>query len=325
MKRFSRYLMYVLLFVLLSSLCGCSVPPAPNSTKLQIVVTSFPPYDFARQLAGDHAEVTMLLSPGQESHTFEPTPQDILKLAQADLFILGGGASDEWAKRMIASSELDAKKALSMMDCVESVPEELSEGMQQEYVHETHHNHKEADHSKYYTYDEHVWTAPKNAMKICEEIAERLIAADSANAATYQENLNAYLGELSALDNEFSEIAETGTRTTIVFADRFPFRYFADCYNLTYFAAFPGCAGETEPDAATMKFLIDKVQEERIPAIFYTELSNRKIASAISEATGAKQLLLHSCHNVTKNEFERGETYVSLMRQNAAALKEALS
>lgn len=325
MKRFSRYWIYVLLFVLLSALCGCSAPQTQNSNKLQIVVTSFPPYDFARQLAGDHADVTMLLSPGQESHTFEPTPQDMIFLTQADLFILGGGASDEWARRMMASSELDEGKTLSMMDCVESVPEELSEGMQQTGIHETHHTHEETDHSKYYTYDEHVWTAPENAMKICEEITKKLITTDSTNAATYQENLNAYRKELAALDKAFSEIAEAGTRTTLVFADRFPFRYFADSYNLTYFAAFPGCAGETEPDAATMKFLIDKVQEERIPAIFYTELSNRKIANAISEATGAKQLLLHSCHNVTKDEFERGETYVSLMRQNAAALKEALS
>ena len=325
MRRFSRYLTCFLLFVLSASLCSCDAPFAPQSEKLQIVVTSFPPYDFARQLVGDCADVTMLLSPGQESHTFEPTPQDMIQLTQADLFILGGGASDEWARRMIASSELDERKTLSMMDCVESVPEELSEGMQQTDIHEAHHADEKVGHSKYYTYDEHVWTAPKNAIKICEQIAEKLIAADSANEAIYQKNLTAYVSELIALDKEFSEIAETGPRSTIVFADRFPFRYFADSYGLTYFAAFPGCAGETEPDAATMKFLIDKVREEHIPAVFYTELSNRKIANAISEATGAKQLLLHSCHNVTKDEFQRGETYVSLMRQNAAALKEALS
>lgn len=325
MSRFYRSLICVLLGILSVVLCSCGAVSAPESEKLQIVVTGFPPYDFARQLAGDLADITMLLAPGQESHTFEPTPQDVMKLMQADLFIWGGGASDEWAKRMIASSELDEGKALAMMDCVDAVPEELSEGMQQTDSHEAHNHHKDADHSKFYAYDEHVWTAPENAIKICEKLTEKLISTDSTNAAVYQENLNAYVSELASLDKTFAEITASGTRNTIIFADRFPFRYFADCYNLTYFAAFPGCAGETEPDAATMKFLIDKVQEEQIPVIFYTELSNRKIANAISEATGAKQLLMHSCHNITKDEFERGETYVSLMRQNAVALKEALS
>lgn len=319
-KNFKRIVCLSLIFALISALCSCSAPKKTDSDKLTIITTNFPPYDFARQIAGAHAEVTMLLVPGEESHTFEPTPQDVIALTQADLFILGGGESDEWAKKLIASSELDANKTLFMMDCVETVKEEYTEGM-----HHEHEEHDAHDHSKFYEYDEHVWTSPENAKKICARIAEKLTAADAENAQAYTDNLSRYLGELSTLDGQFSEVVSAGVRDTIVFADRFPFRYFADRYGLTYFAAFPGCSGETEPDAATMKFLIDKVNTESIPAVFYTELSDRKIADSICEATGAKQLLFHSCHSVTKDEFERGETYLSLMQKNVMALKEALS
>ena len=315
-----RFLSSLLALCLLFLLCSCSVPKAPESGKLQIVTTNFPPYDFARQIAGDCAEVTMLLSPGQESHTFEPTPQDVIRLTQADLFILGGGESDQWALKLMESSELAENNTLMMMDCVNTVPEEIVEGMQH-----THEETAEHDHSKFYTYDEHVWTSPVNAIAICEKIAEKLAFQDPEHASVYAENLHKYKEALSTLDAEFTEIAKNGARNTFVFADRFPFRYFADRYELTYFAAFPGCSGETEPDAATMKFLIDKINNEAIPVVFYTELSNRKIADAVCEATGAKQLLFHSCHSLTKEEFDRGETYISLMKQNAIALKEALS
>ena len=309
------------LFCLLFSLCGCSANPSFDNSKLQIVTTNFPAYDFARQLTGDRAEVTMLLAPGEESHSFEPTPQDVIRLTKADLFILGGGESDQWALKLIDSAELDENKTFMMMDCVKTVPEEHTEGMQ-------HHGHNENeihDHSRFYEYDEHVWTSPANAEAICKALAARLRTADKENAHEYAKHLDSYLNELSALDILFTDIVSNGARKTMIFADRFPFRYFADQYGLTYFAAFPGCSSETEPDAATMKFLIDKVKEENIPAVFYTELSNRKIADGVCEATEAKQLLFHSCHTVTKDEFEQGATYVSLMKQNAAMLKEALS
>lgn len=316
-----RTLAVLSLFCLLFSFCSCSSPAVFDSSKLQIVTTNFPSYDFARQMAGDRAEVTMLLAPGEESHSFEPTPQDVIRLTKADLFILGGGESDQWALKLLESAELDESKTLMMMDCVEAVPEEITEGMQ----HHDEHEDENQDHSRFYEYDEHVWTSPANAAAICTAIAERLSATDKDNAHEYMKHLDSYLNELSALDILFTDIVSNSARKTIIFADRFPFRYFADQYGLTYYAAFPGCSSEAEPDAATMKFLIDKVTEESIPSVFYTELSNRKIADAVCEATGAKQLLFHSCHTVAKDEFERGETYVSLMKQNAVALKEALS
>lgn len=324
MKMYKKIMVLLITAVTAASLFGCGGPAtepiAEQNGKLKIVATNFPPYDFARQIAGDLADITMLLSPGQESHTFEPTPQDIIKIQQADILIMGGGESDQWAKKLIASSDLDESKTLSMMDCVTAVPEEIAEGMQH-----NHEEHTEEDHSEFYEYDEHVWTSPVNAMEICKKIAEKLINADSKNEQAYSENLNQYLAKLDELDKSFSAAVENGVRKTLVFGDRFPFRYFADQYGLSYYAAFPGCSGETEPDAATMKFLINKVKQENIPVVLHVELSNPKIAGAICEAAGAKTMLFHSCHSVTKDEFDQGETYLSLMQKNAEVLKEALS
>ena len=292
---------------------ACNVQPATpthDPDKLLIVTTNFPPYDFARQITGEDAEVIMLLSPGEESHSFEPTPKDIMTLAEADLFILGGGESDAWAKKLMDSAELDASKAFMMMDYVDMHAEDADE---------------KHDHSAHYAYDEHVWTSPRNATIICTKLSERLAEIDAENAENYRQNFADYLQELALLDAEFTKITTGAARKTIVFADRFPFRHLADTYGLSYYSAFPGCSAETEPDAATMSFLIDTVKKEQIPAVFYTEHSDRKIADAVTEATGAKQLLMHSCHTLTKEESERGETYISIMKQNAEALKEALS
>ena len=316
-KGFRIFLICSLILALLLSLCGCVTPNESKPNTLTIVTTSFPPYDFARQIAGGCANVTMLLSPGEEAHTFEPTPQDIITLSKADLFILGGGHSDEWAKKLIASAELDEEKALFMIDCVTPTTETHAEEPQSV--------HKEHDHSHFFEYDEHVWTSPANAKEISRHICEKLISIDEKNTQVYQNNLNRYLDELSSLDAAFFKVVSGGTKNTLVFADRFPFRHFADHYGLTYFSAFPGCAEQTEPDALTMKFLIEKVKSEAIPVVFYTELSNHKVADAVCEVTGAKKLLFHSCHTVTKDEFARGETYISLMQKNLQALKEALS
>ena len=312
LKKITAYCLSVLLCALFA---GCTAIPqktADEQEKIRIITTSFPPYDFARQIAKDTAEISMLLAPGQESHSYEPTPQDMVQLQQADLFIMGGGKSDEWAKKLAKSANLGAENTLSMMDCVAALPE-------------TDHAHKTEDHSENFAYDEHVWTSPANAMAICRQITDALCTLSPENAPIFRENLEEYLKKLESLDNEFWYVVENSPKKTLIFGDRFPFRYFAQRYGLSYYSAFPGCAGETEPDAATMKFLIDKVNAEHIPVVLHIELSNRKIADAICEATGAKPMLLHSCHGVTKDEMARGETYVSLMEQNIAVLKEALS
>jgi zinc transport system substrate-binding protein len=202
-------------------------------------------------------------------------------------------------------------KILRMMEAVDAVEEEIVEGMEGEDEDET-------------AYDEHVWTSPQNAILIVKAINTALCEADPANADFYRQNTAEYIEELAKLDTAFKEVVAVAKRKTIVFADRFPFRYFADAYGLSYFAAFPGCSTETEPSAATVAFLIDKIKAEKIPVVFYLELSNQRMADTIGGETGAKKLLLHACHNISKKDFDAGLGYLDLMRGNVENLREAL-
>jgi zinc transport system substrate-binding protein len=280
--------------------------------KINVTATIFPPYDFVRQIAGDRVNLSMLLPPGAESHSFEPSPRDIITIQNSDIFIYGGGDSDAWIDRILQSMDTDNMRILAMMDAVEVVEEEIVEGMEEEDEEET-------------AYDEHVWTSPRNATMLVRAITELLCETDTDNAALYQQNAAAYIEELERLDAAFSEVVAGASRDILVFADRFPFRYFADAYGLSYFAAFPGCSTETEPSAATVAFLINKIRAEKIPVVFHIELSNERMADTISGETGAKKLLLHSCHNITKREFDSGLGYLAIMRRNVANLREALN
>jgi zinc transport system substrate-binding protein len=465
--------------------------------KISVVATIFPPYDFVREIAGDKVNLTMLLPPAAESHSFEPTPRDIITVQNCDVFIYVGGESDAWVDTILESMDTGSMKIVRLMDCVEVVEELIVEGMQDEEEEEGHsHSHEESftaadvkdreltdwegdwqsvypfvldgtldpvwehraeegdktareyleegkahyvtdvdrvvitpdsmsfyrngvpataryvyrgpgitpiegespwvrykfeavgtpptgapkyimfsDHlhapqktehfhiyasdkgfdelmadedpvnyPTYYAsdltkselvaemigheeeveYDEHVWTSPRNAQLIVRQIADVLKSVDAANAAEYERNASAYLAKLAELDASFREALRGASRKTMVFGDRFPFRYFADAYGLSYFAAFPGCSTETEASAATVAFLIDKVRAEKIPVVFHIELSNEKIADTICEETGARKLLLHAVHNVSKRDFEGGASYYSLMSGNVENLRAAL-
>lgn len=467
--------------------------------KLSVVSTIFPGYDFVREVAGENADIHMLLPPGAESHSFEPTPQDIITIRDCDVFIYVGGDSDSWVDRILESMDTTDMKIISMMDLVETVPEEVVEGMEEDHGHshgaesggiydrplsdwqgawatienalnageldgyithsaeengtdfdtqkaelqkryrsdypavtvtgsglladgkeipyryagyeavESDHGttvwygfeteeagaprfiafsdhgtgsaphedeqeeHGEEEHSEeiphfhirygddslralaemedwaptYFAsdasgqqvaeamsghghsheeeYDEHVWTSPLNAISIVRHIAQVLEEADGENAETYRANSDTYIGRLEALHASFLEVTENASRKTLVFGDRFPFRYFADTYGLDYYAAFPGCSTETQPSAQTVAFLIDEVQKENIPVVFHIEFSNERMADTICEATGAKKLLLHSCHNLTPQELENDVSYLELMTENVEALRQALS
>jgi len=293
-----------------------SCKPKKNATrnangKINVTVTVFPPYDFVRQIAGDKVNLNILLPPGAESHSFEPSPRDIITVQNSDIFIYIGGESDSWVDRILESMNTDNMKILAMLEIVEAVEEEIVEGM-------------EEDDGEEAAYDEHVWTYPGNAMLIVNAITELLCEADPANADFYRENSLDYITKLAELDNAFWEVIVTAKRNTIVFADRFPFRYFADAYGLKYYAAFPGCSTETEPSAATVAFLINKIKAEKIPVVFHLELSNERMADAISRETKAKKLLFHACHNVSKRDFNAGLGYLDFMRQNVENLREAL-
>ena len=262
---------------------------------------------------GERGEVTLLLPPGSESHSYEPTPKDIIGIQNCDLFIYVGGESDAWVADVLESVG-EGVRTVTLMDCVELLEEEHVEGM------ETGHEHEDGETE----YDEHVWTSPRNAKLICEKIASALCEADPEGEAEYKAALESCSQELDELDAAFKEVVANGVRDTIIFADRFPLLYFAKAYGLEYYAAFPGCADETEPSAATVVFLIEKVREEGIPVVFHIELSNEDMADTICEETGAEKMLFSACHNVTKEQFEAGVTYLELMWANVDALREAL-
>lgn len=300
-----------------SVLCGCTADnDKKNDGKLKVITTIFPTYDFARQIGEDKIDITMLLKPGMESHNFEPSPKDIVNIQNSDLFIYVGGESDEWVRTILESDDKKPKKIISLMECVDTVEEITTEGMTAEDKHE---DEEETE------YDEHVWTSPKNAVTITKKIAEAMEELDPDNKTLYEENTRSYSAELSRLDSEFRQTVDSSKNKTIIFGDRFPFRYFADEYGLSYYAAFPGCSAETEPSAATISFLIDKVKEKNIPVVFKIEFSNGKVAQTVAEPTGAKVLEFHSCHNIDADSMEKGATYISIMEENLKNLKEALS
>jgi len=376
-------------FAILFFTAGCSqqqtiqAPIEADSTaSLQIVTTIFPQYDFVRQIAQDRVALTMLLSPGAESHGFEPTPRDIIAINNADLLVYVGGHGDVWVERILASLDTDIR-TVALMDLVEPLEEELVEGMERGHNHHDHshthshshshghHNHShdhEHDHEHEYDYDhdhehdhehehdydhehdhdhdydyddhdhehhhghdhehhydEHVWTSPRNAILIVEALTDILAELDPANAEFFRNNAAAYIAELEEIDRAFIEVVANGVRTTLVFGDRFPMRYFTDAYGLTYFAAFTGCSAETQASPATIAFLIEKVQAEEIPVVLHVELSNRLIANVIAEATGARLLEMHSLHNVSHADFAAGATYIELMWRNVETLREALN
>lgn len=299
--------------------------------KLTIIAANFPAFDFARSLTGETATVDLLLPPGSESHSYEPTPQDIIAIQSCDLFIYTGGTSDHWIESILSSMGNEAPHVFRMADCVTMLASETTASMEHshghshneswecsdpDHVHEEGHQHE---------LDEHVWTSPKNAMLIISALKDALCTIDPANTFLYQENEDAYQTELAKLDDTFESIVANGKRNLMIFGDRFPLRYFAAAYGLDYDAAFPGCSEDSEPSVRTVISLVDTVRAEQIPAIFYIEFSSRRTADILAEETGAKELLFHSCHNVSSAEIEAGATYLSLMWQNTEALKEALN
>ena len=323
MKQLKIFALMLAMLFALSVLAACA-PKAAETTSdngISIVATIFPAYDFARQItAGTNATVTMLLQPGEEVHSFDPTSQDIIRIQNADLFAYVGGENDVWVDSVLSGLD-QSVHTFKMMDYVTLYEEELVEGMQPEEEETT----TEATGAEEKEWDEHVWTAPVNAISIVKAMTAELVEIDPDNAETYQTNSDAYVKQLEALDQSFWDVVNTAAHKTVVFADRFPVRYFVEEFGLKYYAAFPGCSADTEASAATIASLIDHVKAENIPVVFYIEMSNQQMANTVSEETGAKTMLFHTCHNVTKAEFESGATYLSLMQNNVEALKAALN
>ena len=315
MKNIYKITIVTIMFISLLCLNGCSINNKKN--KLTIIASSFPGYDFARAITKDsnNIEVKMLLNPGTEMHNYEPTPQDIIKINNSKMFIYVGGDSDEWINDIIGDIDTSKTKLVKLMDLVNVVEEEHVIGMEVE-------DEEEEEETEY---DEHVWTSPKNAITIINKIKDIIIDIDKDNQNLYENNALNYINKLNVIDNEIKNIVNNGIRKEIIIGDRFPFRYFTDEYNLSYYAAFPGCSEQTEASAKTISFLIDKVKNDNIPVVFHIELSKGNIAKTISEETGAKVLEFNSAHNISQKDFDRGVTYIDIMNNNIKALKEALN
>ena len=289
--------------------------------KIRIVTTIFPEYDWVREILGDKgdsAEITMLLDSGVDLHSYQPTADDIIKISDCDLFVYVGGESDEWVEGALKSAANRDRKVIHLLDALgDSVKEEETvEGMQEE---EEDHEEKE--------YDEHVWLSLKNAKTLVGAISAALQELDPDNKDTYAANADAYGQKLSALDAEYQKAVSAGTYKTVLFGDRFPFRYLVDDYGLSYYAAFAGCSAESEASFETISFLARKVDEGKLPCVLTIEGKNHKIAETVVQNTAGKNqkiLTMDSMQSATSQDVAGGTTYLSLMEKNLDVLKEAL-
>ena len=302
-------------------LSGCSGPVGHAANeKISIVCTIFPQYDWTRQILGDKAsevELTLLLKNKSDMHSYQPTFGDIAKISDCDLFIYIGGESDLWVKDALKEAANENMVAINLLeelgDAVKE--EEIKEGMESEG------NEEES------AYDEHVWLSLKNAQILCAVITETLASVDSRNAGYYKDNLAAYSAKLESLDMEYKTAVDAARNKTLLFCDRFPFRYLADDYSLDYFAAFAGCSADTDASIATIVFLIEKVNELGLKKILVTESSDKGLAEAVIRESNEKEaeiLVLDAMQSVTSNEAKNSSAYLSIMESNLKVLIEAM-
>lgn len=360
-----KSVVFIVTISMILGMAGCGkTTEKEDNYRLKIVTSLFPYYDMARAVIGDvkGIDLKMTVTPGQDSHSFEPTPSDVIQMENADVLIYNGGSLETWIDTLLDSLNNKNQIQMKMMDYVDVLNEEIVEGMDtrfEEHDHDEHshkednhnkekhkedshseENHKEDNHSEdssndsefhnedseeeHEETDEHIWTSPVNEIIMTEKICETLSKALPEEKENFQKNAESYISQLKELDNEFRTIVENAKTNEIIFADKFPLQYFAKEYGLKYYAAFPGCGSDMEPSAKTIGFLVDKIKEDNIKAVFYLELSSHIVADAIETDTGAKPLQFNSCHNITQKQFDSGVTYVDLMKENVNNLKIAL-
>ena len=336
MKKFKRiFAVFFSLLLAAGILGGCgkaesssiSAPSASQSgiKPLKIVTTIFPEYDWVREILGDkadRAEVTMLLDNGVDLHSYQPTADDTIKISDCDLFLYVGGESDGWVEDALKEATNKEMQVINLLDVLgEQVKEEeVVEGMEAEEEESEDENEPE--------YDEHVWLSLKNAETLCNAITDALEEIDPANKDAYAANAASYLEKLAALDGEYQTVVDNAARKTVLFGDRFPFRYLVDDYGLSYYAAFAGCSAETEASFETISFLAGKVDELRLPCVLTIEGAQHKIAETIVQNTAEKNpsiLTLDSMQSTTPTDVASGTTYLSVMESNLDVLKQALN
>ena len=330
MKKYIAILLVAAMATL--GISACRKENSNKETKVQkdsdikVVTTIFPEYDWVRQIAGEEADqmdITMLLDNGVDLHSYQPTAEDIMKVSDCDLFVYVGGESDAWVDDALKQAKNKDMQVVNLLDVLgnNAKEEEVIEGMEPE-------EEKEGGEEEEPEYDEHVWLSLKNAERFVNEISESLVSLDSANADAYSANAKAYNTELEALDKEYSEAVSSSTVKTLLFADRFPFRYMVADYGLSYYAAFDGCAADTNASFETVTFLAKKVDELGLKHVLKIDGSDGKIAKTVVENTNDKNqdiLELDSMQSVNDDEINSGTTYLSIMKSNLEVLKKALS
>ncbi|NLM01446.1 MAG: zinc ABC transporter substrate-binding protein [Treponema sp.] len=287
-----------------------------TNSSYSIVTTNFPCYDFTKEVIGNPEIIKMLIKPGLELHSYDPTPQDILAINNCDVFIYIGGESDEWVEKILSGIDTKNKNILRLIDYVDVFCDD-------EHHHESH-DHDNIEHCHIHEIDEHIWTSPSNAKKMVKAIENNLSQVFPELAQDFVANAENFYRNIDEIIFDIHAIVEKAPQKFIVMGDRFPFKYFVDEFGLESASAFSGCSTAVEASPQTIKNLIDTVKEKKLKTVFHIELSNQKIAKAIAEECGVGITLLHSAQNVSKDEFENGISYITLMRDNAKRLKENL-
>ena len=288
-----------------------------NNSKIQIISSNFASYDFLRAIIGDNSdiELSFLIGPGKDPHSYDPTAQDLIKIQNADLFVYIGGEIEKWAEKVLTSIDTNTTEKVCIADFVDTVEEKEIDGAEEEHENEE----KSA-------YDEHIWTSPSNAIKMLEALEKEVEKIDSDNSKKYKENSEKYIAQIKDIDGKIQNIIDNKVRDRLIFGDKMPMQYFIDYYNLKVSAAFNGCSTEIDPSASTIAYLENKVKEEKIPVVLYVELNPGKVANIIAKevGNGCEAMQIQALHNVSLDDFENGETWVSLMSRNIDVLKKAL-
>lgn len=306
--------------------------------KLKVVTTIFPEYDITRAIAKDKVDLELMIKPGVDVHSFTPTPQDIKTVQNSDIFVYGGTEHDKWVENLTKSIDMKNKKVVKLVDGIQQLEEESVDGMKHEHHHddekEDEHNHahkheKKDEHDHKYESDKeldpHYWTSPKNAIQMAKTVTNALVEKDPGNAEFYKENAKNYIKQLEDVDKELHDVVDKAKIKKVVIADRFPFRYLFKDLGLEYRALFSGCSVESTASAGQIKKMVDYVKENKIPVVYHIEMGKGELAETVAKNSGAKVKLLHSIHTVTKEDFDKGTTYIDLMKQNVEALKEGLN
>ena len=312
-KFFSLCLIVSIISILFS---GCSFQSNTNSNnKIKVTASLFPQYDFAKQIAKDKAEVTLLLPPGTESHTFDPSPIDILNISNSDIFLYTGEEMEPWASKIINSIE---NNDLTICDVSSGIDlkKTIDNDEHDDHEHEEHHTHN---------YDPHIWLDPTLAVKMVDNITSSFCSKDPSNSEFYKNNAESYKNDLLNLDNKFKTMIDSSKRKSIVFAGRFAHLYFIERYGLKYISAFDSCSTESEPSVKKISDIVNFINKNHIPVIYYEEFSEPKIANSISEQTGTQSLKFSTLHNVTREQLENNSTYIDLMLENFENLRQGLN